>query len=401
MESVHLYIVLMLATGIGFFLGYRERKKRHRKNLPKMVQDYYQGLNYLLDEQQDLAVDTFLDTLIVGNDTFETHVALASHVRRRGEIDKAIRIHHKLLECPVLSERNSAWAKLEIARDYLLAGLLGRAETILLELAKQKELKTEAVEHLIEIYQRESDWEKAEEVARQLMGRDDSNIRKTLAHFVCEMVEEKLENGDVYSARELLRRAGEYDDSCFRVCLLRARTDYESKYYEESLKHLRRARDLRPDLAGSTLELYRNSCLALNDLDSYGRFLEECIEQVPDLKVIDGVPVLEVVDALATHRASVDGPKASRAFLGDQLLRRPTLKGFGRLIEEYEKANIGVPSEYVHVARNYAEALANNNPLYQCNNCGFSARTLLWQCPSCHLWERFEYMPEIGQATPT
>ena len=131
MESVHLYIVLIFATGVGFFLGYRERKKRNRKAFPRTAQDYYQGLNYLLNEQEDLAIDTFLDTLTVGNDTFETHVALAGHVRRRGEIDKAIRIHRNLLECTSLSKRNNAWAKLEIARDYLLAGLLGRAENIL------------------------------------------------------------------------------------------------------------------------------------------------------------------------------------------------------------------------------------------------------------------------------
>ena len=159
----------------------------------------------------------------------------------------------------MLSKKNNAWAKLEIARDYLLAGLLGRAENILLELTEQDELKTEVLDHLIEIYQRERDWEKAEKLGRLTMNGDDSEVCKNLAHFVCEMVEDKLDAGDLSSAQLLLRRASAYDDSCVRVFLLRARAEYESKQYRLVLRYLCRARDLRPDLAGSTLELYRNS----------------------------------------------------------------------------------------------------------------------------------------------
>ncbi|MCZ6887872.1 MAG: lipopolysaccharide assembly protein LapB [Gammaproteobacteria bacterium] len=381
MDNVALYVLFVLALGIGFLLGRRERRRRKREAAPMMIQDYFQGLNYLLNEQPDLAIETFIDSLGVNNDTVDTHLALGALVRRRGEVDKAIRIHQNILARPVLSKHNRGQAELELARDYLLAGLLGRAESLLLDLAKGGELKITALEHLLEIYQRERDWKRAEAIGRQLLGRNDKGVRTALAHYLCEMAETTLVDGDIRGARQLAARANDYDGRCFRVGLITARIEFEAKRYREVLKNLRRARDYRPELAAETLELFRDSCIALAAEDDYIEYLEESVEKAPELPL---------VEALAAHRARTEGAEAACKFLGEQLLRRPSLKGLGRLIAEYEDAEVGVPHEYIHVVRTFAESLAARRPLYRCKNCGFAGRSLLWQCPSCHTWDRFE-----------
>jgi lipopolysaccharide biosynthesis regulator YciM len=131
-NSLLLLVLLVVAIGIGFFLGRRERSA---KRLPPARGDYMRGLNYLLSEQADVAVDAFIESLDVNDDTVDTHLALGALVRRRGEVDKAIRVHQNLLARPRLSPRFRAQAELELARDYLAAGLLGRAESLLKELA--------------------------------------------------------------------------------------------------------------------------------------------------------------------------------------------------------------------------------------------------------------------------
>ena len=135
-DNLALYVLLVLALGIGFLLGRRERSKKMR-NAPVVAQDYFRGLNHLLNERHDLAIDTFVEAMAVDSDTVDTHLALGSLVRRRGEVDQAIRIHQNLLARPVLSSVHRAQTELELARDYLAAGLLGRAENLLLELSKK------------------------------------------------------------------------------------------------------------------------------------------------------------------------------------------------------------------------------------------------------------------------
>ena len=194
-ENLVVYLLLVLALGIGFLLGRRERKRK--QSSPGMVaQEYFRGLNHLLNERHDLAIDTFVEAMAVDSDTVDTHLALGSLVRRRGEVDRAIRIHQNLLARPVLSPAHRAQTELELARDYLSAGLLDRAENLLLELVKKPgDDRDVARTMLLEIYQREREWERAVEVAREL-SRADRSYRTPLAHFQCELAEKALADGE-------------------------------------------------------------------------------------------------------------------------------------------------------------------------------------------------------------
>ena len=140
MDNWLLYVLILAAIAIGWWLGRRERKHQAANEHQKLSRNYFQGLNYLLNEQPDRAISTFIQALEVNSDTIETHLALGSLLRRRGEVDKAVSVHQNLLARPQLNRETSHYVQLELARDYLLAGLLDRAEKLLLDLIEENEL---------------------------------------------------------------------------------------------------------------------------------------------------------------------------------------------------------------------------------------------------------------------
>ena len=169
MESWLLYILMVAAIGIGWWLGRRERVKRPETLGP----NYYEGLNYLLNEQPDRAVATFIQDLEVNSDTLETHLAMGGLLRRRGELEKAVVVHENILAKARLERETMLNVQLELVRDYMLAGLLDRAEDLLLKLVEEKgRIRTESLKLILEIYEREKDWHKAIEIAQMLAGGD-------------------------------------------------------------------------------------------------------------------------------------------------------------------------------------------------------------------------------------
>ncbi len=376
-ENLALYVLLVLALGIGFLLGRRERRKKVG-NPGIVAQDYFRGLNHLLNERHDLAIDTFVEAMAVDNDTVDTHLALGSLVRRRGEVDRAIRIHQNLLARPVLSSDHRAQTELELARDYLAAGLLGRAENLLLELARKKSggERQVAQEMLVQIYERESDWERAVVVGQEL-ARQDRSIRTPLAHFQCELAEISLNASDLRGARAQLAKGADFDSDCARVNLVGARVEFAAKRYRDTKRLLRKARGQDPEIAVETLELFQGACDELGDESDYVDYLGECLQSAP---------LVEVIKALGEHVERVEGVEAARTFVVEQLLRNPSLGGFVTLLEHLDRRGEPLQAEQLALVRRFSQSLLNRQSSYRCNNCGFSGHTLIWQCPSCRTW---------------
>ena len=375
-ENIALYILLVVALGIGYLLGRRERQAKPR-DTGIVAEDYFKGLNHLLNERHDLAIDTFVEAMAVDNDTVDTHLALGALVRRRGEVDKAIRIHQNLLARPVLSDRHRTQTELELARDYLVAGLLGRAENLLKELtAKPGGEKALARELLLEVYQREKEWQKAVETGREL-ARSNRGIRGQLAHFQCELAERALAEGDLRGARAALGKATGFDARCARAWLIGAQVAFTEKRYRDVQRQLAKARDLDPELAQETLELYQAASDELNDQAAFVAYLRTCL---------DSAPVLPVVELLAREVAKEEGITAANEFVVEQLLRNPSLNGFVSLLNRLDQDGLPLPPEQLALVRRFSRSLLEHQPLYRCRNCGFGGRTLMWQCPSCRSW---------------
>ncbi len=388
MESFSLFIFATIAVlALGFIVGRSARSRSDSATRSIPARDYFQGLNHLLNERPDLAIDTFIEALPVDDETIDTHLALGTLVRRRGEVDKAIRIHQNVLERRNLTRENRVQAQLELARDYLQAGLHDRAEFILEDLVHKVEVRQIALGHLLEIYQRERDWERAEEIGQRLLERDGGNTRMALAHFLCERCDESLMKREFDQARGFIERAAGYQN-CFRVALTFARVEFEAQNYREALRHLLAAQTMRPELASETLELFRDACTALGAKAEYVDFLERAVEDHPETRL---------VDELAAVKADEEGSESAMKFLGTQLMRRPSLGGLSRLIKEYELAKGDIPLSEMRSVRAYTESLISSRPRYRCQNCGFSGRLLFWQCPSCRLWESLRLVREFDE----
>lgn len=376
--------VVTIAVGIGWWLGRRERPSRRGRS----GGDYMRGLNYLLSEKADVAIDAFIASLDVNDDTVDTHLALGALVRRRGEVDKAIRVHQNLLARPRLSPRFRAQAELELARDYLAAGLLGRAESLLRELASRGgELRDSALEYLLEIYQRERDWEEAIRIAREMANRGERDIRRTLAHYLCELADRAHDSGDVRRVRELLGQALEWDPRCVRASLMLGALEGEQARWKDCIRALRRVRDQDPRLLPEVLPLLAQAHAELGTERDLFRFLERSVEQVPSTTL---------AGHLAESIAARSGEGAARDFLADALVRRPSVRGLNLLLDRHLRqgelpAGVGGAGEHDLEAalgrlKDVTDALIAEAPGYACESCGFTGSVLHWQCPSCRSW---------------
>lgn len=375
-ENLALYGLLVLALALGYLLGRRERK-RLRQDLGLGVEDYIQGLNHLLNERHDLAIDTFVERMAVDGNTIDTHLALGALVRRRGETDKAIRVHQNLLARPALSPRQRQQCEFELARDYLAAGLLDRAENLLLELSGKNSADEQlARELLLEIYQREKDWIKAVDVGRGL-ARQNRKLRPQVAQFECELAQQMIDNEDLRSARRTLSSAARMDSQCARVPLLTAHIDMSERRYKDACRALRKACELDHGLFVPSLDLFEQACRELGQDKQYLSFLREGLESSCDKTAID---------RLASEIERSDGIDAAIEFRCSELEQKPSLASCVNLLEALEKQQQVLQQHQLQPVLALARSLLARQSVYRCSQCGFGSSTLMWQCPSCRQW---------------
>jgi len=233
--QIWFWLLLPIAAASGWWAAQYSHAKKHATSKAVLNSAYGRGLNYLLNEEPDKATEVLIQLVEVDPDTIELHLALGSLFRRRGEIDRAIRVHQNVVARSMLSHSLRAQATLELGRDFLKAGLLDRAEQLFCQLLERGECETEARQHLVEVYQQEKEWEKAIAVARHLVQLDADGWAPRLAQYCCELAEDALEQGETAVA---LQRAGEAlseDPGCVRATLVKGRLLMDEGQYQAAL----------------------------------------------------------------------------------------------------------------------------------------------------------------------
>ncbi len=226
--SVMLFLLLPLAALSGWLIG----RKHNYKAPPRR----FAGLNYYVSQQPDRTVEALVQMPTVDEDTIETHLTLGSIFRRRGELERAIRLHQGLLERPTLSSQYKAQAMLELARDYIAAGVLDRAEAILLELISNGEQLVASLQHLLDLYQQGKEWLAAINIAYKLQEINKNDLRATIAHFYCELAEQALKTQQYKQAKYCLKRAAKTKHDCARAIILRANIEQALGNYNKAIK---------------------------------------------------------------------------------------------------------------------------------------------------------------------
>ncbi|MFK7829272.1 MAG: lipopolysaccharide assembly protein LapB [Congregibacter sp.] len=397
MNEALVFGLLFSAIACGFWLGRRGRSPAVQ-GTGKLPTQYYRGLNYLLDGRPDGAVDHFISALEVSSETLETHIALGNVLRRRGEVARAIRIHENLLARPDLPVEQMHIAHLELARDYITAGLLDRAERLLLDLvAESDEQRDVSRQHLIEIYRSESEWRRAIDEAHALLPRKSllrastpgpllsgQPVQSQMAHFYCELAVEQLAKNDVNDARSMLRRALESDPGCVRASLELGRLEGASGDHRAAIKALTRVIEQDADFLPEAIPTLRECYAALNEESEFSSYLRSCLDRHPSTPL-----VIAVADDILRDQ----GAGEARKFLASRLAQVPSLRGLLRLIRlqqpERASAEKDLTESSVSMLSVLLEKLIRERPAYRCEHCGFSAKHLLWFCPGCKYWGTF------------
>lgn len=376
-DSVWLWPLFFLAIAIGFFLGRQEARRRQRRRMESLSRDYMRGLNFLLNEQPDQAVETFVNSLEVNEQTLETHLALGRLFRKRGELDRATRVHQHLLEESALPEAAREDVELELARDYLTGGLFDRAELILQRMIEQESRHCVTAMHkLLSIFEQEKDWNNALAVGERLVRRDPS-VAPVLAHYCCELASRMNRDDEYNAARRTLRRALAFDGHCARASLMQGRLEMSAGHWENALRAFKRLQRQDRVFFDEVLDDVERCYDALDQESELVSFLARCSVEQPSTGV-----VLKLAERL---RRSY-GEKEASAFIAQYMKAHPSVQGLQRIVEMNLVASEGETREHLGILQRLTERLMAEQSSYQCRHCGFQAQALHWQCPGCKHW---------------
>ncbi len=376
MPEVLLFVLIPVAAWGGWVLAKGTASRGENERNHKFSHRYFQGLNYLLDEQPDKAIAVFIEMAEVNADTVETHLALGNLFRRRGEVERAIRIHQNIISKPGLDEPQKTRALLALGEDYMRAGLFDRAERLFNELTERESHAPSALRHLLDIYQQERDWEKALQQARKLESVTDQKMGLVMSHFCCEMAEVDLKADKPAAARKQLRQAKRYFPESIRARFILARIAEQQDMLTEALGVYEEIAEMDVEYIHDILQTYLRCAESVGEIPRALKQLGNWAQQY------DGVSLL-----LAQTRATRDeeGLEAATHYLAEALTERPSVKGLDHLIEL--KLEGGPSSDSGDkILRAVAQKLLARQPSYRCTHCGYAGHSHHWQCPSCKHW---------------
>jgi lipopolysaccharide biosynthesis regulator YciM len=376
MIEVLLLALIPAAAWAGWIIAKSTTSRGERKRNRNFSNRYFQGLNYLLDEQPDKAIAVFIEMAEVTADTVETHLALGSLFRRRGEVERAIRVHQNIISKPGLDESQKTRALLELGEDYMRAGLFDRAENLFNELIERESHAPSALRHLLDIYQQEKDWEKALQKAIQLEAVTDEKMGLVMAHFCCEMAEIDLQESKPAAARKHLRQARRYYPESIRARFILARIAGQQEMYSEALDVYEEIAEMDMEYIHDILPSYLACAQKAEEFPRALAIMESWTENYDGISLL-----LSRTDVIREEQ----GLEAATHYLAEALTLRPSVKGLDRLIEL--KLEGGPETESGdEILRAVAQKLLARQPSYRCTHCGYAGHSHHWQCPSCKNW---------------
>lgn len=372
----------LLAFPLFFTLGWLAARIdiRHviseSRNLPA---SYFKGLNFLLNEQPDKAIEAFIEVANIDTETAELHFALGGLFRRRGEVERAIRMHQNLVQRDDLPQAQKLAATFELGQDYLKAGLLDRAEDIFTSL-KATDYAGKAGKFLLEIYVAEKDWDKAIQVAGELSGLANQPFYMEIAHFYCELAVVKNAQSGSAAAFGYLREALKVHKNCARANILLGEFEAARGDHETALIHWKSIELQNPAHLALVAERMLQSFKALGRADDGIQLLRGYLNAHASLDLL-GIVFRAVLEQF--------GPAAASQLVREELRRHPTLEGLNNLLEAQLLEAPAERRRDMQLVKNLVHQHATRLSVYRCASCGFKGRKFYWQCPACGGWETF------------
>ena len=368
--------LFLLLAAAGWVLG-RFGERDEEDAPPPLNVDYLKGLNFLLNEQTDQALEHFLEMVRVDDKTIETHFALGNLFRRRGEVDRAIRIHQNIIARPDLASEQRDQALYALAKDYLGAGLLDRAEKLFVRLSQGSRYQVQALENLCRIYEQEKEWEKAIDAGQKLETLGGRSLALQIAHYYCELADAAMAGKDFAAARQHVKKAQSGRPRTMRGALTRAHIARQTNDHKTALRLYHRIIEEHTYLLAEALP----EIVATYESEGSIEGLEKALRSM-----LDGNPDMRPLVAYTAIVNDIEGVPVIDQCVEQYLLHEPTLAEFVDL-QEFVDAGVDAHQTALGKIRVALSKLASATPRYQCQECGFSSQRLLWQCPSCRNWE--------------
>ncbi|MFJ5329938.1 lipopolysaccharide assembly protein LapB [Pectobacterium versatile] len=373
-----LFLLLPVAAAYGWYMGRRSAQQDKEQESNRLSREYVTGVNFLLSNQQDKAVELFLDMLKDDSNTFEAHLTLGNLFRSRGEVDRAIRIHQALTESASLTFEQRLLAVQQLGRDYMAAGLYDRAEESFNQLVDEEDFRRNALQQLLQIYQATSDWPTAIDVAEKLVKMGKDQLRVDIAHFYCELALLAMGSDDLDKALTLLKKGATADNQCARASIMMGRIYMAQQDYSRAVEALRQVLDQDKELVSETLPMLQECYQHLDKPLDWANFLRRCVEENTG-----ATAELMLADILERE----EGAEVAQAYINRQLQRHPTMRVFHRLMDFHlHEAEDGRTKENLQGLRDMVGEQIRTKPRYSCRKCGFTSQSLYWQCPSCRTW---------------
>ncbi len=374
-ESAFLLAGLFILLGAAGWAMGRFGERDVQDAPPPLNIDYLKGLNFLLNEQTDQALEHFLAMVRVDDKTIETHFALGSLFRRRGEVDRAIRIHQNIIARPDLAADQKDQALFSLAKDYLHAGLLDRAENMFARLAEGSRYQVQALENLTRIYEQEKEWQKAIEAGQKLETLGGQSLALEIAHYYCELAEAAAAEKNYAAARSFVKKGQTGRPRTLRGALVRAHIARDTDDYKTALKLYNRIIEDSNYLIAEALP----EIVAIYEREEATADLEKSLEAL-----LKKQPEMSTLIAYTAIINDISGIKAIDRCVEDYVRKEPTLAEF---VDVQQSLGDSADETAFDRIRRALSKIAKSTPRYQCQECGFSSQRLLWQCPSCRNWE--------------
>ena len=369
---IEIIIAILILVFVIIYL-FQRTSVQNNTSPPTYSAEYYRGLNYLLNNEDDKALKIFTDLIDVDSSTIETHLALGGVYRRRGEFDKAILIHQNLLSRPNLDKSIKNQSLYELSKDFFSAGLYDKSEKILLNLKENKNYQSTCNEYLLLIYELSKDWDKAINLCKSLKMDTIRNISrdKLLSNYYCEKSEDYRKDNQNNKSITVLKNAIDINDQCSRAYKHLFELNMNSNF-KLSFDYLKKLIQIKPDfILISSNEILKLSYLHQNpDLDEmlYELILNNSNENSFSPNIY------EFLFNLNDHKVP------------DKYTSKMNNNSFAKIY-----INLHANENNVEDSQpNLIELLKDNFISYKCNNCGYASNNYIWQCPSCNRWETIE-----------
>jgi lipopolysaccharide biosynthesis regulator YciM len=371
-------LVIPIAFALGWMASRYDLKTllSENANLPR---SYFRGLNFLLNEQHDKAIDAFIEVAKLDPETIELHFALGNLFRRRGETDRAIRVHQNLLSRPDLPVAERDHALFELGQDFLKAGLLDRAEETFRSL-EAGEYALGAQRALLTIYEIEKDWNKSIATAGRIEEMGAASLQKEVAQFHCELAQEALQRKNPGDARAELKLALAANPDNVRATILVGDVDAAGGDLESAIACWRHVEAQNaaylPLVAEKLVQAYTQLGRTAEGVDLL-------------IDYVDRYPSNDLLDVAFKHVAELRGLEAAHTLARHQMQTSPNVAGMTRLLEAQVATAEEPRRSELELMRTLVKQRTKNLPRYTCQNCGFRARLFYWQCPGCSGWETY------------